>query len=117
MGWFKSKLELSEEENFVVDIIKLLLANKETIIDIDPEDMSYLLSLEDETRDFLLEVDSVGFKLTNHTFFMDRRCSVRVIEHIMSLMKEETSRRRKEKKERGFRNGIFGLDKIKQSLL
>lgn len=114
MSWFKRNITLSEEEQLVKDIITSMLNNPKTLIEINPDDMSYLLS--DLDKSYFIEVDSVGVKVTNHSFMLDKRMSSDVIDSMKNLIKTETTKRRSEKKEKIFQNGLNLLTTIKQNL-
>lgn len=111
---FNRKLVLSEEEQAIKEIIILMLDNTKTLIEINPDDMSYLIS--DEQLSYFLEIDSVGVKITNHAFMLDKRMSSNVIDVLKNIIATETTKRRIAKKEIIFKNGIELLNKIKNTL-
>lgn len=108
MKFFKTKL--SEEELKVQEIIKVFLDNKETIIDINPEDMSYQISFE--KMDYDIVIDSVGVKISNHTFFKDIRLEDGVIKILKDMAYTETVIRRRAKRAKIFKNNSDLLDAI-----
>ena len=114
MSFFKKKIQLSEEELIIQDIIKGMLINKDLIIDVNPDDMSYMLS--DLKKDYYIDVDSIGIKIKNHNFSIDRKLSGDVIDLYKSIIKAETVERRTTRKNIIFNNSIDLLNRIKQNV-
>lgn len=108
MKFFKTKL--SEEDLKVQNIVKTFLENKETIIDINPEDMSYLISFE--RKKYYILIDSVGVQISNHKFAKDMRLEDGVIKILKDMAFEETVIRRKDKRAEIFKNNRDLLDTI-----
>lgn len=109
-NWFKSKVVLTDDETKVREIISAMLASEDTLIEVNPDDMSYMLS--DEKHQYFVDVDSVGVIITNHTFYLDARLTSGKIDLYKTMIKEETVRRRTIKKERIFKNRLGLLDNI-----
>jgi len=108
--WFKSKIILTEDELKIKDIIAVMLLNKDTLIEINPDDMSYMLS--DEANEYYVDVDSVGITVTNHKFYLDARLESGKIDIFKSMIKLETVVRRVQKRDRIFTNRLNLLDNI-----
>lgn len=108
MKLFKTKFK--ESDNKIKEIVANFLANKETIIDINPEDMSYLISYE--KFNYYLLIDSVGVQISNHKFSKDMRLEEGVIDVLKEMAFAETVIRRKEKRELIFKNNADLLDAI-----
>lgn len=114
MSFFKKEVKLSEEELIIQDIIKGMLLNKDLIIDVNPDDMSYMLS--DLEKDYFVDVDSVGIKIKNHNFSIDRKLSGVVIDLYKTIIKAETVERRTVRKNIIFNNSVNLLNRIKQNI-
>lgn len=108
MKLFKKKF--SDADNKIKAIVETFLANKETVIDINPEDMSYLISYE--KYNYYLLIDSVGVQISNHKFAKDMRLEDAVINVLKDLAYTETVIRRKEKRKLIFKNNTDLLDAI-----
>lgn len=111
---FKSKPKLNEEEQSIKEVIELLLSKKETIIDVEPKTMSFLVS--NEEKQYYLAVDSNGVKLSNHNFVVHKRYESKVIDVYKGLISAEKTKRWKEKEDKIFSNAMELLNKIKISL-
>ena len=114
MNWLKPKIVLSEEEQLIKEIIAAMLENPKTLIEVNPDDMSYMLS--DEEKSYYIDLDSVGVKITNHNFMLDKRIELNKIDALKALIKAETIKRRVDKKNIIFQNGINLLNNIKNNL-
>jgi hypothetical protein len=108
MKLFKTKF--TEADNKIKDIVETFLANKETVIDINPEDMSYLISYE--RFNYYLLIDSVGVQISNHKFAKDMRLEDAVINVLKDMAFKETVIRRTEKRKLIFKNNVDLLDAI-----
>lgn len=108
MKLFKTKF--TEADNKIKAIVETFLANKETVIDINPEDMSYLISYE--KFNYYLLIDSVGVQISNHKFAKDMRLEDAVINVLKDLAFKETVIRRTEKRKLIFKNNVDLLDAI-----
>jgi hypothetical protein len=112
MSFFKSKF--TEEEVKIQDMVRAFVAKPNTLIEINPEDMSYILSYE--PKSYYILVDSVGVQITNHTFDKDIRLESYKVDVIKSIIKEEATKRREAKKALIFKNRSELLDKITSNL-
>ena len=108
MKLFKTKF--TEADDKIKSIVETFLANKETVIDINPEDMSYLISYE--KFNYYLLIDSVGVQISNHKFAKDMRLEDAVINVLKDLAFKETVIRRTEKRKLIFKNNVDLLDAI-----
>ena len=113
MKLFKTKLTESDEK--IKGIVANFLANKETIIDINPEDMSYLIS--HEVKNYYLLIDSNGVQISNHKFAKDMRLEDGVINILKDMAYTETVLRRKEKRLLIFKNNADLLEAIAKDLI
>lgn len=109
-NWFKSSIVLTTDEKKVEEIISSMLSNEDTLIEINPDDMSYMLS--DEKHQYFVDVDSVGITVTNHTFYLDARLTSGKIDLYKNMIKKETVRRRVIKRDKIFKNRMDLLDNI-----
>lgn len=108
MSLFKTKF--TEEDIKIQEIVKAFISKPDTLIEIDPKDMSYILSYE--PKSYYMLVDSVGIQITNHTFDKDIRLDSKKLDFIKGLISEEASKRRNDKKAAIFKNRSELLDKI-----
>jgi hypothetical protein len=114
MNLFKKKLVLTQQEEGIVDVVKNMALRKDCLIEINPETMDYLLSIE-ELQYFLL-VDCEGVQISNHNFFITRRLRSNVVDSIKSIVKAETSARRQVKTESIFNNELELLTEINKAI-
>lgn len=110
MKLFKKELVLTQQEEGIVDVVKSMTLRKDCLIEINPETMDYLLSIED-VQYFLL-IDSEGVQISNHNFFITRRLRSVVVDKIKGIAKTETSARRQVKIDSIFNNELELLTKI-----
>ena len=111
--WFKPKF--TEEDIKIQELVKSFLSKPETLIEINPTDMSYILSYE--PRGYYMMVDSVGIQISNHVFDKDIRLEDKKLDVIKELIKEEVTKRREVKKAKIFKNRSELLDKITTNIL
>lgn len=114
MSIFKTKLVLTEQEENLVSVVKSMLSREDCLIEINPENMDYLLSIE--SLQYFLLVDGNGLQLSNHTFFVARRMRAEVLDKIKDLIKNETAMRRRAKVESIFSNELDLLNKINTTI-
>ena len=114
MGLFTSKVKLTEEQQKIKEVIELLVNIPETIIDVNPKDMSFLVS--NEEHGYYISVDSVGVKISNHNFIVHKRFESSVIDVYKKVIGAEKTKRWKEKEDKIFSNAMELLDKIKLNL-
>lgn len=114
MKLFKTKL--TETDNKIKNLIADFLANKETVIDINPEDMSYLIY--HETLSYYVLIDSVGVQISKRKaqVFKDMRLEDSVINDLKGMCYTETVIRRKEKRDQIFKNNSDLLDSIAKDI-
>lgn len=108
MKFFKTTL--TPEDLKVQDIIKSFLDNKETVIDINPEDMSYQLSYE--AKGYYILIDGIGVQISNHKFKSDIRLEDGKLQIFKKMAYEEAVKRRKETRDLIFKNNSDLLDII-----
>ena len=68
MSIFKTKLILTEQEDSILGLVKNMVSREECLIEVDPETMDYLLSM-DKLQYYLL-IDSEGVQISNHDFLL-----------------------------------------------
>lgn len=112
MGFFADKF--TEEDIKIQDMVRAFVAKPNTLIEINPEDMSYILSYE--PKSYYMLVDSVGVQITNHTFDKDIRLESHKLNAIKGIIKAEATKRREAKKALIFKNRSELLDKITTNL-
>lgn len=114
MNLFKKQLVLTQQEEGIVNIVKSMTLRKDCLIEINPETMDYLLSMED--LQYFLLVDSEGVQISNHSFFITRRLRSNVLDSIKETVKAETSARRQLKIDSIFNNELELLTKINKAI-
>lgn len=114
MKLFKKQLVLTQQEEGIVNIIKSMTFRKDCLIEINPETMDYLLSMED--LQYFLLIDSEGVQISNHNFFITRRLRSNVVDSIKEIVKAETSARRQLKIDSIFNNELELLTKINKAI-
>lgn len=115
MDLFKFKPKFTDVDEKVKEIVASFLANKDTVIDIHPQDMSYLISYEE--CGYYLLIDSVGVQISNHKFAKDMRLEDGVIKVLKDMAEAETIIRRNEKRKLIFKNNTDLLDTIAKDVL
>lgn len=111
---FGGKKKLEEQEELYLSVIKKMISRPDTLIEINPDSMDYLLSLEKES--YFISVDSIGIQISNHAFLILRRFEENVLNEAKGIIKEEAAKRRETKKKEIFDNEVTLLNKIKDSL-
>lgn len=110
MNLFKKKLVLNQQEEIVLNVVKSMTLRKDCLIEINPENMDYLLSIED--LQYFLLIDGEGVQISNNCIFINRRLRSNVLDTIKSIVKSETSVRRQLKIESIFNNELELLTEI-----
>jgi hypothetical protein len=94
--------KMAELEEKMFSVVETMVKAPDCIIEIDPDDMSYMLSLEKEQYYMLL--DSNGVQFSNHGFIVIKSYSSKVLDYFKHTVKKETMRRRKLRKSEIFKN-------------
>lgn len=113
MGIFGKK-KLTEKEQLYTDIIQKMLSREDSLIEVNPDNMSYLISLESEK--YYINIDSTGIKISNHDFLILRRFDAHVLDEAKDIVKVEATLRREKRIKSIFDNEDNLLTKIKNSL-
>lgn len=111
---FFGKKKLTEQEQLYIDVIEKMICRQDCTIEINPQDFSYLISLESEA--YYISIDSVGIQISNHAFLILRRFEPHVLDEAKEVVKIEATKRREKKKADIFENENNLLTKIKDSL-
>lgn len=111
---FFNKKKLTQNEEMYLSVITKMVNRQDCSIEVNPDDLSYLLSLEKEK--YYISVDSVGIQISNHDFLILRRFEENVLNVAKKVIKEETVKRREAKKAEIFENEVTLLNKIKEQL-
>jgi len=101
-GFNKSTPEMTDLEQKMYSLIETMVKSMDCVIEIDPDDMSYMLSIDEES--YYLSIDSIGVQFSNHGFVIVKSYSSAVLDHYKTLVKTETARRRKARKSEIFKN-------------
>lgn len=117
MGWFKRKKKkptMIERESDMFDVIQNLVAQPDSVIEINPEDMTYMVSLEKEQ--YYLYIDGTGVQFSNHGFIIIRSYSSNVLDSYIEIVRNETINRRNTKRNEIFKNECNLLKSINSKL-
>ena len=115
--WFNktNKLpKMTEQEQKMFNVIENLVTQPDCIIEINPENMNYMVCLEKEQ--YYLLIDSCGVQFSNHGFIVIKNYSANVLDAYKSVVKTETTRRRNERQSEIFKNESNLLDTINVNL-
>jgi hypothetical protein len=115
MSIFKSKVVLTEQEDSILTVITSMVRSKDCIIDVHPETMGYLLSLD--RLQYHLLIDNEGVQLTNHDFFITRRLRGVVMDKIKGVVRAEASSRINARISTIFNNELVLLTKINNKIV
>lgn len=114
MGIWEKKIDLTEEEEQLVSTIESMLSSEKCLIDVNTENMNYLLEIE--SLQYYAHVDGNGVEVSNHTFFISRRFRSAVLDKIKGSISEEVARRWNIKKETIFKNQTELIERIKTNI-
>ena len=116
--WFKNadKLpKMTEDETKMYNVITNLIIQPDCIIEVNPENMDYMLCLEKEQ--YFLLIDGNGVQFSNHGFVVIERYSQNVLDAYKHVVKTETVRRRNGRRNEIFKNKCNLLDSINDKLV
>jgi hypothetical protein len=114
MSLFKSKLVLTGQEESVLEVVRNMVENQDCVIDVNPETMGYLLSLD--SLQYHLLIDNEGIQLSNHDFFITRRLRGVVLDSVKGIVKAEASQRLNTRINTIFSNELELLTKINKRI-
>jgi hypothetical protein len=116
--WFgkSDKLpKMTEDETKMYNVITNLVTQPDCIIEINPDNMNYLLCLEKEQ--YFLLIDSCGVQFSNHGFIVIQSYAQNILDTYKTLVKTETVRRRNSRQSEIFKNKCNLLDTINDKLI
>jgi hypothetical protein len=116
--WFgkSDKLpKMTEDETKMYNVITNLIIQPDCIIEVNPENMDYMLCLDKEQ--YFLLIDSNGVQFSNHGFVVIERYSDVVLDAYKKVVKTETIRRRTARRNEIFKNKCNLLDAINDKLI
>jgi hypothetical protein len=116
--WFgkSDKLpKMTEDETKMFNVINNLIIQPDCIIEVNPENMDYMLFLEKEQ--YFLLIDGNGVQFSNHGFVVIERYSDVVLDTYKKVVKTETVRRRTARRNEIFKNKCNLLDAINDKLI
>jgi hypothetical protein len=93
---------MTDLEDKMFSVVESMLKSPDCIIEINPDDMSYMLSLEKEQ--YYLLLDGQGVQFSNHGFIVIKSYSSKVLDYFKHTVKKETIRRRNLRKSEIFKN-------------
>lgn len=91
-GFSKTPPKMTDLEQKMYTVIKTMVMSPDCIIEINPDDMSYMLSIEGEG--YYLLIDDIGVQFSNHGFVVIRSYETKILDCYKTLVKTETTRRR-----------------------
>ena len=116
--WFNKKDKLpkmTEDETKMFNVITNLIIQPDCIIEVNPENMDYMLCLEKEQ--YFLLIDGNGIQFSNHGFVVIERYSDTILTAYKKIVKTETVRRRIARRNEIFKNKCNLLDAINDKLV
>ncbi len=118
MMWFNNSDKLpkmTEDETKMYNVITNLIIQPDCIIEVNPENMDYMLCLEKEQ--YFLLIDGNGVQFSNHGFVVIERYSDVILTAYKKVVKTETIRRRTARRNEIFKNKCNLLDSINDKLI
>ena len=118
MSWFRNSDKLpkmTEDETEMFNVITNLVTQPDCIIEVNPDNMDYMLCLEKEQ--YFLLIDSVGVQFSNHGFVVIERYAQNILDCYKHVVKTETVRRRTNRRNEIFKNKINLLTGINEKLV
>jgi hypothetical protein len=115
--WFNKKDKLpkmTEQEEKMFNVITNLVTQPDCIIEVNPDNMNYMVCLEKEQ--YYLLIDSCGVQFSNHGFIVIKSYSSNVLDAYKTVVKTETIRRRNDRQNEIFKNESNLLDTINVNL-
>lgn len=85
--WWLTPLKLTEKEAIIFKGCQLILSQSDRHMEIQPEDMSYLI--ESESLGYSMIVNSTSIDFSNHDFIIIRDYRERFIELVKETIKEQ----------------------------
>jgi hypothetical protein len=116
--WFgkSDKLpKMTEDETKMYNVITNLLIQPDCIIEVNPDNMDYMLCLEKEQ--YFMLIDGNGVQFSNHGFVVIERYSETILDAYKKVVKTETIRRRTARRNEIFKNKCNLLDAINDKLI
>lgn len=115
--WFRNSDKLpkmTEDETEMFNVITNLVTQPDCIIEVNPDNMDYMLCLEKEQ--YFLLIDSIGVQFSNHGFLVIERYTDKVLDCYKHVVKTETVRRRTARRDEIFKNKLNLLSSINEKL-
>jgi hypothetical protein len=116
--WFRNSDKLpkmTEDETKMYNVITNLLIQPDCIIEVNPDNMDYMLCLEKEQ--YFMLIDGNGVQFSNHGFVVIERYSDVILTAYKKVVKTETIRRRIARRNEIFKNKCNLLDSINDKLV
>jgi hypothetical protein len=116
--WFRNSDKLpkmTEDETKMYNVITNLLIQPDCIIEVNPDNMDYMLCLEKEQ--YFMLIDGNGVHFSNHGFVVIERYSDVILTAYKKVVKTETIRRRTARSNEIFKNKCNLLDSINDKLI
>jgi hypothetical protein len=116
--WFKKTYKLpkmTQDETKMYNVITNLIMQPDCIIEVNPDNMDYMLCLEKEQ--YFLLIDGNGVQFSNHGFVVIERYPENILDSFKHVVKTETIRRRVARRNEIFKNKCNLLDSINDKLI
>ena len=116
--WFgkSDKLpKMTEDETEMFNVITNLVTQPDCIIEVNPDNMDYMLCLEKEQ--YFLLIDSIGVQFSNHGFVVIERYEQKILDCYKHVVKTETVCRRTNRRNEIFKNKLNLLTSINEKLV
>lgn len=116
--WFRNSDKLpkmTEDEAEMFNVITNLVTQPDCIIEVNPDNMDYMLCLEKEQ--YFLLIDGIGVQFSNHGFVVIEKYTEKILDCYKNVVKTETVRRRTARRDEIFKNKLNLLSSINEKLI
>ena len=86
--WWVRPIELTDKEANILKACQLILSQEDRHIEINPDDMSYLI--QSQSLGYSMIVNASGISFSNHSFLVIRNYRDKFLDLIKETIKEQT---------------------------
>ena len=86
--WWVRPIELTDKEANILKACQLILSQEDRHIEINPDDMSYLI--QSQSLGYSMIVNASGISFSNHSFLVIRNYREKFLDLIKGTIKEQT---------------------------
>ena len=90
--WWVRPIELTDKEANILKACQLILSQEDRHIEINPDDMSYLI--QSQSLGYSMIVNASGISFSNHSFLVIRNYRDKFLDLIKETIKEQTNKDR-----------------------